>query len=169
MDAVASEASVSKGTLYSRYTSKSDLFRATAADRMRSWSKILPGPDARAGDLQSRLLKRANNILKGINMPEVRAFERVIASEVGRFPEFSQEFYEHGFRLIVEHVGADLRNAVGTRETSIEPEFAAKVFVAGLLGWYRAEGLTRDVKDKELKTFASKMVIHCLSSLGLNK
>ena len=168
MEAVAAKAGVSKGTLYARYASKSDLFRAIAADRLKAWSLLAPGPDMEECGLKERLLRRAINVLNGMDMPEVRAFERLLTAESVRFPELARDFYDRGFHAVVDSVRADLCTAAGARaeQAMLDPLAVAKIFAAALIGWYRIEASTREVSESERLAFAARLVALCLAGLG---
>jgi TetR/AcrR family transcriptional repressor of mexJK operon len=168
MEAVAAAACVSKGTLYARYSSKGDLFKAIVAERLKAWaassSDVAFDP---ALNLEQRLLQRANAILDAIGITEVRAFDRLISAEAGRFPELARDFYDHGFAAVVSSVKHDFETVGGHRDEAILDSTAvARIFTAGLIGWFRIESTVREVDEAQRRAFAGEMVALCMGSLS---
>lgn len=168
MEAVAAAAGVSKGTLYARYASKSDLFTAIVAERVQAWAELSAGVISDpAASLEQRLLQRANVILDSIGLPEVRAFDRLVQAEAQRFPELARDFYDHGYTLVVEMVKSDIMTtSCAEAPANVDPLSLARIFTAALLGWSRIESSVRDVEEAERRAFAADMVALFLSGLS---
>lgn len=171
MEAVANAAGVSKGTLYARYASKSDLFKAIVAERLKAWAELSSGMNLdQETRLEQRLLQRANAILDAIGITEVRAFDRLVSAEAGRFPELAREFYDHGFAAVVHSVLQDFAATGGDRgDAVVDPLSVARIFTAGLIGWFRIESSVRDVAESERRAFAAEMVSLCLRGLARDR
>ncbi|SDC53648.1 transcriptional regulator, TetR family [Sphingomonas sp. YR710] len=168
MEAVAAAAGVSKGTLYARYSSKGDLFKAIVAERLKAWaassSDVTFDP---AFNLEQRLLQRANAILDATGITEVRAFDRLISAEAGRFPELAKDFYDHGFAAVVNSVKNDFETVGGDSAGAILDSTAvARIFTAGLIGWFRIESTVGEVDEAQRRAFAGEMVALCMGSLA---
>lgn len=169
MEAIAALAGVSKGTLYARYSNKADLFRAITRDRMRAWSQMLPQRD-KAGPLAQRLRRRALAVLAGMHLPEVRAFERLAASEIEAFPELGRDFYEHGYRAIVESTRSDFEAESARQQQPVQAAVAvAEIFASSLIGWYRIESAMRAIETSERDAFVDRLVDMCIMYMDLKQ
>jgi TetR/AcrR family transcriptional repressor of mexJK operon len=168
MNKLAADASISKETLYARYSNKQALFEAVAQDRLAAWSLRAPKPNAREATLEGRLLRRAKTILESISTPDVQAFERLLSSEAARFPQLARQFYDQGYRLITENVRDDLCAALGGGpDAAQEAASAAAIFGGALIGWFRVESAVRSIGKSERERFAQSVVRNCQRSLGL--
>ncbi|MFT3966300.1 MAG: TetR/AcrR family transcriptional regulator [Sphingobium sp.] len=97
MSGIAAALGGSKGTLWSYFSSKEELFaacidHATGAYRARL-SEIL---DASSDDLRQTLKRICTSIAKKVVSPEAIALQRLVVAEAGRFPEMGAIFYNRG-------------------------------------------------------------------------
>lgn len=93
MSAIAAELGGSKGTLWSYFPSKEELFAAVLDDATVEYRRKLadllkPGEDVRAA-----LLQFCRAFLEKIMSPDGLRLHRLVASEVSRFPEVGDIFY----------------------------------------------------------------------------
>jgi len=100
MSAIAAALGGSKGTLWSHFSSKEELFaavidRATAAYRARL-SEILAAP---RNDLAATLKMFCTSIVEKVTSAEAIALHRLVVAEAGRVPEMGPIFYERGPRM----------------------------------------------------------------------
>jgi AcrR family transcriptional regulator len=98
MSAIAATLGGSKGTLWSYFPSKEELFAAvldyaTTAFRARL-SQILDP----CGDLQLTLKRFCTGLLERVTQPEAIALHRLGVAEAGRFPEMGRIFYDRAPR-----------------------------------------------------------------------
>lgn len=160
MEAVAASVGVSKGTLYSRYPSKPDLFKAIVAERLSAWSVETPDVAARVeGDLSERMFRTGVQFLMTLRVPEVAAFDRLIMSEAGRFPELFREFNDQGYvpyteRLTINIVGAERSQTWPMQDA----RSVATCFLAALHGWYRVAGLLDDPTEDDVARYVARLV-----------
>ena len=87
MSGIAAALGGSKGTLWSYFPSKEELFAAVLDDATTAYRSRLAeilDPD---GDLAGTLRTLGVNLLTKITSPESVALYRLVASEAGRFPE----------------------------------------------------------------------------------
>lgn len=158
METIASAAAVSKATLYSRYSSKSDLFRAVIQDRVDQWSQMVEEPIT-GQTLHERLMHHGMLIARTLPNPEVHAFQRLLISTRERFPELSLAMYESGSRPITDRIARDIGEAAQREGTPVrDPEFIAKLFLSAMTGWQLQEGAGRTMSDSELEEVARRIV-----------
>ena len=100
MDEIAAVASVSKRTVYNRFSSKDELFGAVI---IATCERLLPLIDQNIGAApdQENLVRTAEQILTEILTPEAVSLRRITAFESARFPQLGRAFLENGiYRLI---------------------------------------------------------------------
>jgi TetR/AcrR family transcriptional repressor of mexJK operon len=170
MQAIATVARVGKGTLYARYPTKSHLFRAIVEDRFSAWqgyNSLAETAVEDGADIETRLLRRAIYILKGMRLPEIQAFDRLIFAEAKSFPELGRFFDERGYNIILAETAADLEaEGRGDNEPTRNSIGVATIFQQALLGWIRSQGSNREVSDDECEIFARQLVALCLRGRG---
>lgn len=113
MSAIAAALGGSKGTLWSHFPSKEELFaavvdRATTAYRQQL-AQILAGS---TDDLPSTLLAVCSSFLAKLSSPEGLALHRLVMGEAGRFPEVGRIFYDRAPRAARTLLGAFLTDAM---------------------------------------------------------
>jgi AcrR family transcriptional regulator len=150
IEAVAATAGVSKGTLYSRYATKADLFRAIATERMRAWEAASVLPPAGDAPLDEQMFRYGVRMLEALRTPEIAAFDRLITNEAGRFPEIAEAFYQQGYvRAITQLATMIDASAADTGRPVIDAQGVAASYIYGLLGWHRAVGLIRTLTRED--------------------
>lgn len=136
MAEVARAARVSKGTLYARFASKADLFRAILDDQIaQSGSAVrLRGPKPKT--LEAVLRAYAEHMLQESLHGDILQLNRLMYSEAGRFPELGEAAWARG-RMGVRQVAEHIRDyAVEEGVPCQDPEAAAEMFITLLRGWY---------------------------------
>lgn len=138
MDAVAHRAAISKGTLYARFPSKAELFRAVIEDQVERWSKAATqtAPTPPGMPLSTALLLYGGSILSAACSPESRALEALLGGVGERFPELKSQFEAQAFNHGAGLVAALLRREADA-EGPVDAGLAAKVFMSMILGWPR--------------------------------
>jgi AcrR family transcriptional regulator len=95
MEAVASRARVSKGTLYARFATKEALFAGIVVSRVHAWSAKAARQDFRLGTgLHERLEHHAIQFLDRMCTPEIAGLSRLLLEESRRFPELGRIIQE---------------------------------------------------------------------------
>ncbi len=130
-------AGVSKTTVYSRFASKEQLFRAIMDDQIRrlSVTAVLQVHRRRLG-LEQGLRAYGNRTLQISLEGDVLNVNRLIYSESQRFPELGAAAAERtalGVRQIAAFI-ADCAEA--DRVPCADPETVARAFILMLRGWY---------------------------------
>ena len=160
MRQIVAAAGVSKTTLYSRFTSKADLFRAIIIQQIDRLSpsaslKSEHGPLA----LEAGLRSYANQMLAVSLEGDVLGVNRLIYSESHRFPELGSAAAERtalGIARISDFVRNCARNA---GRSCSDPRGIAEAFIFMIRGWYVNVILTnRDVPVAERERWVKRAV-----------
>jgi AcrR family transcriptional regulator len=136
MNAIAKVARVSKGTLYARFSTKADVFRAIIEEQIAAArGKVrLAGPRPRT--LEAALVAYAETSLRESLRPEIVGLNRLIYSEAGRFPELGEAAWartREGVRQVTDLIrDYAAKDGVACRA----PEVAAEMFTTSLRGFY---------------------------------
>ncbi len=156
---------ISKTTLYSRFSSKEDLFRAIMREQLqRLDATTLLRPLGGRPELEKGLKAYANYLLETSLQGDILGINRLITSESQRFPELgiaAAEKAQPGIRQIAGFIrecaqldGIPCRN----------PEAVAEAFIFMLRGWYVNVMLTnRSVSGAERRRWVDNAV-HTLVS-----
>jgi AcrR family transcriptional regulator len=164
MAEVARAARVSKTTLYSRFPSKADLFRAIIDAQIQDTDGDLAirGPKPRT--LESMLRGYAEHVLMASLRDEILQLNRLIYAEAGRFPELGEAAWERG-QVGVEQVSRQIRQyALLEGAPCRDPDHVADMFIATLRGWYSGLMLRPDrVSAAEVKAWTRKTIAALLA------
>ena len=95
MDLVASQAQVSKQTVYSHFSNKESLFTAIIIRKCRQFQVGEPPQDL-SSDVFSNLYKIGLQIVRLLQREEVVAMYRVVIAEVSSNPQVAELFYNAG-------------------------------------------------------------------------
>lgn len=135
MDQIASEAGVSKQTVYSHFGAKDALFEAIIHGKCQA----LTGRDGvtsnRTEDPETILFDTASSFLRLVLTPESITLYRTILSECVRFPELASAFYRSGPRSACDRLAVYLESIHGQSELDFSnPTASAELFFAMLRG-----------------------------------
>ena len=128
---------VSKITLYTRFPSKADLFRAIVARQIAGVEEemrpLTGGPDEA---LETKLKTYLSLVLRRSLEPDMRAINRLIVAEGSRFTELADAAARR-FRVGVQNI-ATLIEACATRDgiPCRNPKRAAGLLLCSVYGWY---------------------------------
>jgi AcrR family transcriptional regulator len=143
MNNIVKDAGISKTTLYSRFPSKDDLFRAIMRreiERLGLVGTLMP--EASSPKLEEGLKSYAIGALRYSLQGEWRDMNRLIYSESRRFPELGQaaaEIAQLGMNQISNFIR---RCAVADGVPCRDPDTVAQMFILMLRGWYLTAMLT---------------------------
>lgn len=157
---IVQQAGISKTTLYSRYTSKKELFRAMLneqIERSRPGESLPaePGPLS----LEEGLIGYADDMLKFALQQEVRGVERLLCSESHHFPELGAAAAARN-QLGVDRIAAFIGNCAQRDGIPCrDPRAIADLFIALIRGWYMNMVVTnRQVTATERKAWVRNAV-----------
>lgn len=160
METIATEANISKGTLYARYPTKESLVRAVVEDRIIAFgvaSDTRLGPKPK--DFKDRLRYFARAIVGSMLTEDLRALQRVIATGGETGGEMARALHEAGHKIAIAGLLEEIRD--GTRDYPVpprNPERVAEMFLAILFGWYDAHHRVREISTEEALTYADHAV-----------
>lgn len=155
MERIAAGASISKTTLYSRFSSKELIFEQVVRDRIDQWAVLASTQDhLMTDDIEDRMRYHACTIARMMRRPDVQAFIRLALANAERFPSISNAMHE-GYLYIVDFVRRDIEE-VGKREGRQLRDGAgvARHFVSAVSGWVIQEGGRPDITESEVEAAA---------------
>jgi len=131
MSAIAATLGGSKGTLWSYFPSKEELFAAVidqVTAMFRERLAAILDPDA---DFETTLRHFCVQFVEKVTSPDAIALHRLVTGEAGRFPEIGRIFYERAPRMTHGHLAAFLSGAMnrGLLRRD-EPMVAARLLVS---------------------------------------
>lgn len=160
MDAVALRAQVSKGTLYARYASKEQLFRALVEAELEQLSAVASRnnhllPD----DLGPRLRHHANTIARMYAMPQLGALARLRGPVRGTFPDLERLWREIGTERYLAHlVGSIAQTPQGRHFGAEDARFHASLFLFAVGGWLEARPSFPGDEDPALTAYVDRVI-----------
>lgn len=164
MDAIAAAAKVSKGTLYARYDSKEQLFRAILEQQLEGWGQRSTAQDRPVpADLEARLRQYARSIVKVQRWPEFQRVATLVNASARAFPDLVREWNEIVTQRSVETLKRDMA-AYGAPH--VDWGFFAQLFHSAISGWHGSESGQREVEDEEMVAFADKVIDVILASIN---
>lgn len=136
MNEVARAACVSKGTLWARFPTKADLFRAIIDDQIRQTDVRFRSPGPKPKTLEAMLRAFTERALRDSLSEEIVQLNRLIYSEAGRFPELGEMSWRRS-QVGVQQVADWIREyAVKEGAPCRDPEAAAEMFTTLVRGFY---------------------------------
>lgn len=159
MTEVAKAAHVSKKTLYARFPSKAELFRAILDEQIKDSGGALRLRGPKPKTLEAMLRAYAEHMLRESLFSDILQLNRLIYSEAGRFPELGDAAWARG-RLGVQQVADHIRDYAALEGVPCnDPETAAEMFIDLQRGWYSSAMLrSRPVSLAEIKAWTRDMV-----------
>lgn len=160
MEAIAFELGISKTTLYGRFPSKESLFHAVIEDAVSRWSVDASLTDGELTDeIGQRLRHHTRVIAKSHDNPEVQAFQRIIISTAGRFPELARSMHDVGSLYIIGLISKEIRDAAERDGIPVrDPEGVATRIVSSMNGWYLQQSMIRPVGIDEFIAYGDRTV-----------
>ena len=128
---IASEAGVSKGTMYNYFESKAEMFSAWVHDECGCKLSVLFADEGAEEDVATALRALGRRVIAMMLSATGRTVYRVVVSEAYKFPELAELFYEAGPRRAIAALAARLtRDTERAKLTVVDAEFAAEQFFA---------------------------------------
>ncbi len=93
MSTIASRLGGSKGTLYTYFKSKENLFQAVLDDMLEQHTAFL-AMDMAVGEPEKVLTKFCTQLVSVVLSEEGRALDRIVSGESNRFPEIGKALYD---------------------------------------------------------------------------
>lgn len=165
MARIAKKVGGSKTTLYSRYPSKEDLFRAIIFDQINRASpeaalKSETGPL----ELQQGLKSFANLMLKHSLQPMQRSINKLMYAESYRFPELGEASAERS-NLGIARITDFIKKSASKARPFKNPEAVAEAFIFMIRGWYIHQLLTnKPISDTEREEWVEQAINTLITS-----
>lgn len=102
MDAVATEAGVSKLTVYSHFSDKANLFSAAVEAKSEEMMPSFALSDGH--DIEAVLYQVGCAFVKVINSPEAVGLHRLMAAQAGQDTDMPQLFFEAGPQVMIDRM-----------------------------------------------------------------
>ena len=159
MEAIAAEAGIAKGTLYTRFSSKNELFRELVAERLKAWEDRAPGkaerPDANLFDL---LYRRGSLVIGAFQDKEIQAFSHLLFSEARHFPELAGYLRTNSHDRLVNELTEEIErfSKEGGWPTT-DARGVALIFVSALTGWWAGHGYA-DISQKDGEVYLARLI-----------
>lgn len=100
MSGVSAAIGGSKGTLWSYFASKEELFSAFIGESVSEFQALLTQVLDQSASLDTTLETLCCEVLIKLTAPDALALYRLVAGESGRSPEIGRIFYEHGPQVL---------------------------------------------------------------------
>lgn len=129
MGEIARAAGVSKGTLYTYFVSKEELFRALLREKCSDIAERCFQLDPQ-GEVDAELTAVARRYIAAMAEPDYIATLRVVISAAEKFPAVGAAYHEAGIETTVALLSRWLAGKSADGELAIEePELAARQFI----------------------------------------
>lgn len=162
MDQIASEAHVSKQTIYSHFGAKDALFEEIVRNKCAALMGEAGAHEHSNRNIKSLLLETAVRFQHVILAEESMKLFRIIVAESGRFPELAEAFYRAGPRFACDDLARALGDIDGQSDMRIDdPVVASERFFSILRDdlYVRAlVGMSSMPDEKEIEARAERAV-----------
>lgn len=170
MSEIAAKLGGSKGTLWSYFPSKEELFAAVLDEATTEFKRQLSEMLELHEDVRSTLERLSLHFISRFTAPRSISLHRLVNGEGGRFPELGRIFYERGPKTIMAMIGAYFEQCMAEGALrDADASFAAKHFL-GLLMVGSHQKLLLNVIDElspqDLKAEAEAAVDAFLRAYG---
>ena len=134
VDSIAKLAGVSKATLYSHFSNKEGLFRATVEAFVAPILEVVPSAKPSA-DVRDELTKFAQRISNMLLTPEKLEWDRMMVATAKTFPNLARDYFKAGPERALRQLGEFLQvqSEAGTLHVE-DARFSAEMFCGMLFG-----------------------------------
>ena len=162
---IVKTAGISKTTLYSRFASKEQLFRAIMRQQIDRVAAAMPLRSRMAAlGLEQGLKVYASNMLQLSLEGDLLAINRLIYAESHRFPELGAAAAERT-SVGIQQVAAFIRDrAISDAIPCRDPEAVAEAFIMMLRGWYVDVILANGAPPRAQRERWVERAVHALTS-----
>jgi len=165
INAIVKAAHMSKTTVYQRFSSKEELFRAIIRQQIdRLAPRLALSLSGEANGLVRGLMSFANRALEASLKGDLLEVNRLVYSESSRFPELAKAAADAS-KVGIQQIAEFIRQCASADGVPCRnPEAAAEVFVHMLRGWYANVMLTNRKISKLARENWVENSVHCLVS-----
>lgn len=167
MSAIAAELGGSKGTLWSYFASKEELFDACVDEATRSYREQVSQLLVPSDDLHATLCAFVRSLLRKVISRDAIQLHRVIHAEVDRSPEMGRIFFRRGPQRTREMLADHLADAMRKGQLrDSDPLRAAYALTSLCMGLQQRAMLGQQFSDAELDEEADYIVDLFLRAFG---
>ena len=143
MEAVASDAEITKATLYARYSTKEALVRAVVEDQTSKWEQTYSLFDMPPEiDPRERLRFYAKTIILALRTEEFQGVGRLARSSSVRSSELARAIYDLGYHATVSVIADGIVDGMRDRgRPPRNPLGVAHLLMRALVGWQETDGV----------------------------
>ena len=155
-DALASEASVSKATLYKYFPNMTAVLRTVVEAEVAIFESGVPEELPTRKEFRVALIRYGSNLLRFLNKPETIAFAQLMFEEARLHPELAKTFYAAAYTRTV----ADLSRMIGKglEQNFIVSALTPEQLSEQLLGMWEGFRFVRAQLGLTKKPFSSPQV-----------
>lgn len=160
MEKVAAATGITRTTLYARYATKADLFRAVVRETLARWYAVSRVKSTHGvTDLKEVLHLRVADMASLLVDPLFRGLHSLILLNRHRFPDLAPLMHELGYLNAVRLLAEDIRAAAHRDAIPVErPEAVAEHILTSVYGWFLQYDLVRELSAKDIETHGKKIV-----------
>ena len=143
IEQIAAEAGAGKQTIYRRYESKEDLFKAAITDLGEMLLRSAAIAEASSADPLTSLRETCRAWLDVAAMPEAIAIYRVLIADAHRFPslaDYARDSVAEPFNAVILRLITSAREARQIR-SDLDDELTSRVLSGLLTGWRLKQAL----------------------------
>lgn len=175
MDDVATEAGVSKPTVYRYFADKERMFTEIVGDttQMEEQLRAVVAMLTDSQDLEKDLTRLARRLLTPVLQPEFLRLRRLVIGNAERFPVVGKSWYEDGFMRVVDALADSFERLGAKKRLQVKDPLLLSHQFIGLLLW---EPLNRAMytggaafRESELDKIAADAVRTFLAAYGVQK
>lgn len=160
MEKIAAETGITRTTLYSRYPTKSDLFRSVVRETIARWyaaSRLQTTRDVK--DIGEVLRLRVADMASLLVDPLFRGLHALILLNRHRFPDLAPLMHELGYLNAVRLLAEDIRAAAQRDGIPVsQPEAVAEHILTAVHGWFLQYDLVRELTAKDIEAHGREVV-----------
>jgi TetR/AcrR family transcriptional repressor of mexJK operon len=138
MDDIASEAGVSKQTVYKHFSDKDQLFAEivlATTDQVEGLVRLVSTALETTTDLRADLGELARQFLTTLMRPELLRLRRLVITTADQFPEIGRSWYENGFERALATLAMQFRLLSERGHLRADDPLLAAHHFVGLLLW----------------------------------
>ena len=160
MEKIAAATGITRTTLYSRYATKSDLFRSVVRETLARWYAVsrVEATD-RVTDIGQILHLRVADMASLLVDPLFRGLHALILLNRHRFPDLAPLMHDLGYLNAVRLLANDIRAAAQRDGIPVaRPEAVAEHILTAVHGWFLQYDLVRELTAQDIEAHGREVV-----------
>lgn len=160
MEKIAAATGITRTTLYSRYATKSDLFRSVVRETLAHWyavSRVEPTDGLM--EISNILHLRIADMASVLVDPLFRGLHLLVLLNRHRFPDLAPLMHEFGYLNAVRLLAGDIRAAAQRDDVPVaQPEAVAEHILTAVHGWFLQYDLIRELTAQDIEAHGREIV-----------